>query len=193
LEIAAEGIRVFAGNEHRVLDYAHLDELWKRRSFVKAGKNKNTVINKIWRQSGLEADHKDESYYWAVVCDRERREEASAEEDESFRREERAAGFESDSRVRRIVGQHAMERARKELVSRGFSSFEDPSRDHCYDYTCEHLGNRYYVEVKGTQGSGASVILTNNEVEHAKKHQRNSIAVIVHGIEVDSKAPRINA
>jgi hypothetical protein len=107
-------------------------------------------------------------------------------EAESFDAQERAAGFQSNPEIRRAVEQYAMKRAKEKLPRLGFSDFDDTSRYRCFDYTCRRGGDLYYVEVKGTQGSGASVILTKNEIEHARKHQQHSIFVIVHGVNIVS-------
>jgi hypothetical protein len=111
--------------------------------------------------------------------------EAEAEA-ESFYAQERTAGFQPDSEIRTVVEEYAMKGAKEKLSGPefGFSDFKDTSKAECYDYTCRRDGRLHYVEVKGTQGSGASVILTKNEVEHWKKHPKNSIAVIVHDVKV---------
>jgi len=109
--------------------------------------------------------------------------EADAEA-ESFDVQERAAGFEPNPEIRRIVEDYAMKRAKAELRNLGFNNFTPTAAYKCYDYTCERGGKRYYVEVKGTRGAGASVILTKNEVHHWKKNQETSIAVIVHDVKL---------
>lgn len=113
--------------------------------------------------------------------------EAEAEA-ESFDAQERAAGFQPDSKIRVVIEEYAMKRAKKKLSGLGFNNFVNTSRRKCYDYTCERDGILYYVEVKGTQGSGASVILTKNEIEHGQKYQQHSIAVIVHHIRVNKRS-----
>ena len=77
-----------------------------------------------------------------------------------------------------------MEKAKEELRDQGYSGITRTAERECYDYTCERNGNLYFVEVKGTQTRGASVILTRKEVEHMKLHRSNSIFVIVHSIRV---------
>jgi hypothetical protein len=181
-----------AKDRRLILGYDRLDALWESRDSVKGRKNALTAaVNEVWKKRGLKTDYRNESQYWALVCERERRlvagdvgSEAEAEA-ESFSAQERAAGFQSDPKVRDVVEKYAMEKAKEELGSRGFASFHNTSDGNCYDYTCERDGILYYVEVKGTQGSGTSVILTKNEVEHWKQYKQTSIAVIVHGVKVD--------
>ena len=107
-------------------------------------------------------------------------------EEESFQAQEHAAGFQASPHIRQIIENYAMGRAQAELGTLGFSNFKNTASRACYDYTCEGAGNLYYVEVKGTQGLGNSIILTKNELEHWQQHQQDSIAVIVHSIKLDS-------
>jgi len=92
-------------------------------------------------------------------------------EAESFGAQERAAGFQSNPEIRGVVEKYAMAKAEESLRRRGFTDFTDTSKRKCYDYTCGRGGILYYVEVKGTQGSGESVILTKNEVKHWKENR----------------------
>jgi hypothetical protein len=126
----------------------------------------------------------------------ERRDDSESEaeaEAEGFDAQERGAGFQSNPEIRREVEKHAMNRAKEELARLGFSRFEDTSKHKCYDYTCERGGDLHYVEAKGTQGSGASVQLTKNEVAHGQKYQQHSIAVIVHDVKVILKSGSFHA
>lgn len=100
---------------------------------------------------------------------------------------ERDAGFQSDVRIRKAIEGYAMEKARSVLEDRGYHTFVDTSLKECYDYTC-HKGRLYFVEVKGVQTDGRKVILTHNEVEHARRVGRDSmIFVLIHSVRVDSK------
>jgi hypothetical protein len=115
----------------------------------------------------------------------------SEAEVESFDAQERAAGFQSNSKIRAAVEKYSMDIAKQELIRLGFSDIDNTSKRECYDYTCScGDADRYYVEVKGTQGAGKSVILTKNEVDHWKKYEQHSIAVIVRDIKADPKTFR---
>ncbi len=96
--------------------------------------------------------------------------------------QERAAGFQSDPKIRRAIEKYAMKKAQKELETQGYEGFEDTSSYECYDYRCQKQGQRHYVEVKGLQNNPASVNVTYAEVEHAKEWPNNSILVLVHSI-----------
>jgi Domain of unknown function (DUF3883) len=101
--------------------------------------------------------------------------------------QERAAGFQSNVKLRIAVEKYAMRKARTALEAKGYDNFEDTALRECYDYTCHKHGRLRYVEVKGSQTDGTSIILTRNEVEHARRHSDDSILVIVHSIEVTGK------
>lgn len=108
----------------------------------------------------------------------------AATEAQNFDLQERNSGFQSNPKIRRAVEKYAMSKAQQALEEEGFKDFEPTADFKCYDYTCKKDGELFYVEVKGTQGSGKSIILTKNEVEHANYYQQNSIAVVVYGIQV---------
>jgi hypothetical protein len=101
--------------------------------------------------------------------------------------QEQAAGFQSDPKIRRLVEQHAMKKAEKELKDRGFDNFEDTSATKPYDFTCIKNAEKFFVEVKGTQTLGKSIILTKNEVGHVKAHVDGCILVVVHSVMVTNK------
>lgn len=97
---------------------------------------------------------------------------------------ERAAGFQSNPQIRRVIEQHAMKEAQKTLESMGYSQFNNTSASKPYDYTCRKLGETFFVEVKGTQTSGRSLILTKNEVEHIEANPGKCILVIAHDVRI---------
>lgn len=101
--------------------------------------------------------------------------------------QETARGFQSDARIRRIIENHAMDMARKKLKTMGFVRIENTSSTKPYDYTCVRAGKRFFVEVKGTQTNGATIILTRNEVEHVKANPKQCILIVIQLIEMVSK------
>ena len=79
-ELTDDHIVVEPKNGKRVrLLYSHLDALWRQWDYLNAEITKrrgialNTIVNKAWKDGGLQTDHTNESYYWAVVCERKRR------------------------------------------------------------------------------------------------------------------------
>jgi hypothetical protein len=101
--------------------------------------------------------------------------------------QEQAAGFQSDPQIRKTVEQHAMKEAQKALEKQGYSQFINTSATKPYDFTCRRQGKSFFVEVKGTQTPGDSVILTKNEVKHVKSNPDNCILVIVHSVEMTAR------
>jgi hypothetical protein len=74
--------------------------------------------------------------------------------------QEKAAGFQSDPKIRKTIEQYAMKKAQEVLEERGFSKFDDTSATKPYDFTCWRKTKKFFVEVKGTQSNGKSVVLT---------------------------------
>jgi hypothetical protein len=101
--------------------------------------------------------------------------------------QEQAAGFQSDPRIRKAIELHAMNEAQKALENRGFSKLENTSATKPYDFTCWRKAKKFFVEVKGTQTLGKSVVLTKNEVQHVKLHPDNCVLVIVHSVKLTGK------
>ncbi len=112
--------------------------------------------------------------------------EASSEEAATVA-QERAEGFQSDPQIRKIIEKHAMKEALKALEKRGYRQFVDTSASKSYDYTCRKLGETFFVEVKGTQTLGRSVILTKNEVKHVETNPGKCILVVVHSVKMAGK------
>ena len=100
--------------------------------------------------------------------------------------QEQAAGFQSDPAIRKAVEQFAMTEAHAVLVGKGYKNLRDTSKFKPYDYTCERDGKKFFVEVKGTQTSGKTLVLTRGEVEHINSHTEQCILVLVHSVNVSS-------
>jgi hypothetical protein len=99
---------------------------------------------------------------------------------------ERAAGFQSNPRIRRAIEEYAMRWAEKRLKELLGQKPTDTHKTKSYDFLCNVSDTELFVEVKGTQDNGNSVSLTPKEVEHARKHQ-NSALFIVHSVKVEGK------
>jgi Domain of unknown function (DUF3883) len=100
--------------------------------------------------------------------------------------QEQAAGFQSDPAIRRAVDKFAMSKARSTLVARGYKNVLDTSKSKPYDYTCDRQRKNFFVEVKGTQTPGRTLILTRGEVKHITSHADQSILVLVHSVKVSA-------
>jgi hypothetical protein len=101
---------------------------------------------------------------------------------------EHAAGFQSSPEIRRAVELHAMAEASKALKERGYTNLDDTSLYKSYDYTCLKNGIQFYVEVKGTQTAGKTVILTKKEVEHTQSNVNRCILVLVHSVRLSGRS-----
>jgi hypothetical protein len=79
-----------------------------------------------------------------------------------------------------------MTQAHSALVAKGYKNLRDTSTLKPYDYTCERDGKNFFVEVKGTQTAGKTLILTRGEVEHINSHTDQCILMVVHSVSVSS-------
>jgi hypothetical protein len=89
----------------------------------------------------------------------------------------------ADAEIRRAVESHAMEVA-ADLLSRQGWLVTDVSANHPYDLRCTRDGEtgELHVEVKGTMGAGERILLTANEVRHARSAFPEVALVVVSGI-----------
>jgi len=101
-------------------------------------------------------------------------------------RKQRASGqgYGLTSAERRAVERHAQTMAEEYFLREGYE-VEDVSRTRSYDLHCKRDDDELRVEVKGTTGDGASVFLTRNEVEHARKFAGRVAFFLVRNICLD--------
>jgi hypothetical protein len=91
-------------------------------------------------------------------------------------------GFNPDAESRIALEEFSMRRAIAYFQSLGFA-VEDVSKTEPYDLHCTRLGQLdLRVEVKGTTGDGRRILLTPNEVEHARENSGNVVLFIASGI-----------
>lgn len=79
-----------------------------------------------------------------------------------------------------------MERAAEHFEGEGWT-VEDISGTESYDLRCVRGDEEMHVEVKGTTTGGSSVILTKNEVEHAREQHPDTALFVVSDVEVVSE------
>ncbi|HUW97377.1 MAG TPA: DUF3883 domain-containing protein [Acidiferrobacter sp.] len=95
-------------------------------------------------------------------------------------------GFQSNVKVRLAVESHAMNRCLQYYRRKGYIA-EDVSRSSSYDVRIKKNRRTQFVEVKGMQGTPASIILTRNEVNLNRKQKGNMILFVVHSITIESE------
>jgi hypothetical protein len=93
---------------------------------------------------------------------------------------------------RKAVEMRAMELATEHYEGRGYR-VEDVSGNSPYDLICMKDGGELRVEVKGTTGEGVSVLLTANEVAHARDERTNVALYVVSKIRLDQRVDRVIA
>lgn len=92
-------------------------------------------------------------------------------------------GFQLDSKLRKALEDYAMNKAKQYFKAKGYQ-WEDLSKYQSFDLKCSKGKEVLYVEVKGTQTDGSEIILTPNEVEFAKEHQKQMALFVLHSIQV---------
>ncbi|MFA9444453.1 DUF3883 domain-containing protein [Egicoccus sp. AB-alg6-2] len=100
-------------------------------------------------------------------------------------------GFANNAKVRRAVELRAMALAEQHYQSQGWS-IDDVSANHSYDLRATRNGVELHIEVKGTQSRGQEVLLTPNEVAHARAYPDVSL-VVVHSIAVTETKTQVVA
>lgn len=90
-------------------------------------------------------------------------------------------GFAHTAAQRKAIEDHSMEMA-KRFFRRENYRVNDVSKIRSYDLECTKAGQVLHVEVKGTTTAGEQIVLTANEVRHAKNPQHRCALFIVHGI-----------
>jgi hypothetical protein len=95
-------------------------------------------------------------------------------------------GFQSDVEVRLLVESHAMAICKKYYADRGYQ-IENVSINRPYDFILRKNGLSRFVEVKGTQTAGDSIVLTKNEVDLSRTQGDNMVLFIVHSIVMNDR------
>jgi hypothetical protein len=89
----------------------------------------------------------------------------------------RGQGFQLDQDVKDAVEAFAMNTATQFYREAGWQ-VEDVHGSRSYDLICSKDGVSTHVEVKGTTGDGTEVILTYNEVEHARNYSPVALFIV---------------
>jgi hypothetical protein len=77
---------------------------------------------------------------------------------------------------RQAIERHAVQAAIAYYENRGYK-VEDVGAQESYDLRCKMANDELHVEVKGTTTTGSDIVLTPNEVAHARLEQRVSLFV----------------
>lgn len=85
---------------------------------------------------------------------------------------------------RRVVELHAMKLATSSLAAEGWVVEDVSAERRGYDLHGTRDGAELHIEVKGTTGEGASVLVTPGEVAHAREHSRRVQLSVLSGIQL---------
>ena len=87
-----------------------------------------------------------------------------------------AVGYQSDARRRRAIEVHAVERAIVLYTDLGATEILVLGKP--YDLLVQLNGEERHVEVKGSSGTAGAVLVTRNEVHHARVHSPTDLVVV---------------
>jgi hypothetical protein len=94
------------------------------------------------------------------------------------------SGFRQSAPARRAIELRAMKLAADFLKEHGCTDICDVSSSESYDLRCRFDAEELHVEVKGTTSEGERVLLTRNEVAHAREWHPSVALVVVAGIDL---------
>ena len=111
--------------------------------------------------------------------------------------EERSSGhgrrqrYAISAELRKAVEDHAMSRAMQYFRKQGWHSVADVHANRPFDLLCTDVpGDELRVEVKGTVSDGSEVLLTRNEVLHARANYPQIALYVLADVEVTSRGGR---
>lgn len=116
--------------------------------------------------------------------------QAAQEVASPFQHNGHGQGWGLDHPARVAVELRAMEVAEEWLTNQRFSYTDVSSTDSC-DFRAERDGESWVIEVKGTTGGPASILVTRNEVALHQAHHPKNALLVVHGIKLG--ADRLSA
>lgn len=95
-------------------------------------------------------------------------------------------GLERNSAVRRAVEEYAMVAAEQYYARANWTTQRCDRLNLGYDILCTQGPNQLFVEVKGTRGAGARVVVTSNEAKYAHENRKCTQLFILCNIQVAS-------
>lgn len=101
---------------------------------------------------------------------------------ETHRTDQSGQGFKITPELRKQIEEYSVSKAIQHFRKHGHS-VKNVGGTKSYDLDCTRHGNTLRVEVKGTQTTGDSIVLTPNEVRNARAHE--TALYILHSIKVE--------
>lgn len=100
-------------------------------------------------------------------------------------------GRSADARLNKTIERQAVDMAIEHLRRIGWAEIEELGKP--FDLVCRNGSVERHVEVKGTTGSGASVLMTPNEVEHFRRCPVGADLIVVRDIRIVGTSPDYRA
>lgn len=145
------------------------------------GKRGLEHIGEMDRQVQREFAGKDEALILEAGRIRRKLSQTDVEEVEAEEGEGRGQGFNAHPEDRKRIEGVAMTQAVDYFSKQGYT-VQDVHERRPYDLRCTKQREEFFVEVKGTTGSGKKILLTAGEVKFAKKHLGRMALFVTHSI-----------
>ena len=101
-------------------------------------------------------------------------------------------GYAVNTEAKKATEEYAQKKAIAYFEDKNYQ-VTDVLKNHPYDIHCQKDKEELHVEVKGTTGAGKSVILTRNEVAHARENKQRMALVIVNCIDLNLDDGKLKA
>jgi hypothetical protein len=172
-DVLCDPLEAFFVNEEQLLAIPVPKEQWQRRA------SGTTLAEEAARAIDEKIASASSKALWILQKDVD---EAVVEVADQIMLSRTGQGFLLSPGVRRAIELRAVDLAKQHYEQRGYSVKVEGKP---YDLLCTCEGrDSIYVEVKGTQGLGLEVLLTPNEVTHAREHKEQMALFVVSGITV---------
>lgn len=104
-------------------------------------------------------------------------------------RKRRGQGFHTTPEARSAIEQHAMQKVEEYYREHGWAVDSSAAKTECFDLRCTKGSSELHVEVKGTTSLGEEIVLTRNEVLHARQQYPALALAIVRNIQIEAGDP----
>lgn len=102
----------------------------------------------------------------------------------------RRQGWRISAEERRAIEQFAVAKATQHYRALGYE-VRDVGASRSWDLECHKGTKELRVEVKGTKSFGSEILLTANEVDHARKHKNDLALFVLARVKVGTKSNRV--
>jgi hypothetical protein len=138
------------------------EEIWDEFADDRAGLAREAKAIRLWIEAGVGMRHRPSASPPEIA-------DTMTVVAEQAGRRSLGQGFLRSAALRSEIEHYAMAQATRYFSVHGWTNVEDVSRTRCFDLICQRGSSELRVEVKGTTSEGSRILLTRNEVTHARR------------------------